>query len=240
MRLFLALPTPVIIPNGLIAKTIRFIVSSFVILSAVLFIPAHTLDFWQAWAYMAVSESLPIAAVLYFYHRDPQALARRLLRAETLSAQKIVMFLVKIAYVWGILLSGLDFRFGWTREHFGPVPWWISVLALIVILCAHVWFIIVLKSNPYAASIIHTEAGQTISAIGPYHVVRHPMYLGMMVTWLATPFALGSLVTVPIFAVIIPTFAVRLLFEEKFLQRELPGYADYCRRTRWRLLPFVW
>jgi protein-S-isoprenylcysteine O-methyltransferase Ste14 len=240
MTLFCALPTPAIIPAGLKAKAIRFTLLNYAILSAVLFIPARTLDFWQGWAYVAVSVALPIATTLYFLRYDPHALARRFLRGEKLNAQKFVMFFAKVAYGWGIFLSGLDFRFGWTRERFGPVPWWVSVITLAVILCGHAWFIFVLKSNPYAASIIRTETGQIISAAGPYRVVRHPMYLGMIVTWLATPFALGSLVTVPIFAVIIPAFAARLLFEEKFLRRELPGYADYCRQTRWRLIPFIW
>jgi protein-S-isoprenylcysteine O-methyltransferase Ste14 len=126
------------------------------------------------------------------------------------------------------------------RMLFGQVPWWVSVAALAVIMGSDLWFVAVLKANSFATSVIQVETGQTLAAKGPYQMVRHPMYLGMIVRWLVTPLALGSLVAVPVFCALIPLFSWRLLNEENFLKRELPGYLDYCQRTPWRLIPFVW
>lgn len=104
----------------------------------------------------------------------------------------------------------------------------------------HAWFIAVLQANSFASSIIRVETGQTIAVTGPYRFVRHPMYLGMIVSWLVVPPALGSLVSLPVSCPIIPLFALRLLHEEKFLACELPGYSEYCRQTPWRLVPYLW
>lgn len=97
-----------------------------------------------------------------------------------------------------------------------------------------------LKSNRFAASVIQIKTGQTIAAAGPYRWVRHPMYFGGVVSWLASPLALGSFVTMPCFLLAIPVLMGRLLDEEKMLRRELPGYGEYCPRTRHRLFPFLW
>lgn len=230
-----ASPTP-----ELKSKAIRLILLNAVSIPLLVFLPAQTLDYWQGWAFVAMSVTLPVSTILYFYKRDPEALARRFLRREKLGPQKVIIFFVKVAYVAGMVLAGLDYCSGWTHVRFGPVPWWLSVAALAVIVASHIWFIYVLRANPFAAVIIQTETSQTISAVGPYRIIRHPMYLGMILGWLAAPLALGSLVALPIFALIIPIFTWRLLHEEKFLRRELPGYADYCRQTPWRLIPYIW
>jgi protein-S-isoprenylcysteine O-methyltransferase Ste14 len=98
----------------------------------------------------------------------------------------------------------------------------------------------VMKANTFAASTIRVEARQTVISGGPYSVVRHPMYLGGIVMFLATPLALGSYVSLPVFALVIPLYIFRLLNEEKVLREELVGYPEYCSRTRSRLIPFVW
>ena len=97
-----------------------------------------------------------------------------------------------------------------------------------------------MKANPFAASVIQVEARQTIADTGPYRLIRHPMYAGTIVLWFALPLALGSLVALPAFVLLIPLFILRLLNEEKILRRDLPGYAEFCQRTRYRLIPFVW
>jgi protein-S-isoprenylcysteine O-methyltransferase Ste14 len=211
-----------------------------VILPVVLFFPAGTVKFWQGWAFLVVSLLAPILMTVYFHRRDPQLLERRLLRREKISAQKFLMLLMKLLYVSALMIAGLDYRLGWTRTATGPVPAWLTVLALAVMLAGHFWFVWVLEANRFAASVIQIEAGQVIAAGGPYRFVRHPMYLGGVVSWLAAPLALGSFVTLPFFALVIPLLVFRLLNEEKMLRRDLPGYAEYCQRTRHRLIPFVW
>jgi protein-S-isoprenylcysteine O-methyltransferase Ste14 len=163
-----------------------------------------------------------------------------MLRKENVSAQKTIMRLMKALYLAAVMLPGLDFRFGWSRALYGPMPWWLILLALSVMLGCHVLFFLVLKANRFAAAIVQVEAGQTVTDAGPYRVVRHPMYLGGVVSWLALPLALGSYVALPAFVLAVPVIAWRLLNEEKFLHRELPGYAEYCRQVRYRLIPFVW
>jgi protein-S-isoprenylcysteine O-methyltransferase Ste14 len=219
---------------------VRVIVVSLVIVPVVVFCPAGTLDFWQGWAFVVVSLLAPVLLTFYLYKRDPQLLERRLLRKEKINAQKIILLSLKVLYFSALMLAGLDYRLGWSRAMTGAVPWWLTLLALMVVLGGHCWFAWVLKANRFAASVIQIETGQTIAASGPYRLVRHPMYLGGVVSWLAAPLTLGSFVTVPLFALVIPILMLRLLNEEKMLKRDLPGYVEYCQRTRWRLIPLIW
>jgi protein-S-isoprenylcysteine O-methyltransferase Ste14 len=139
-----------------------------------------------------------------------------------------------------LLLAGLDFRCGWTRTHFFPVPVWLTLLALLSIAGSHWLFLQIMQANRFAASIIQVESGQTIAATGPYRLIRHPMYLAMTIHWLAAPLALGSMVALAASVFVIPAFILRLLDEERILRRDLPGYVDYCLQTRRRFVPFVW
>jgi protein-S-isoprenylcysteine O-methyltransferase Ste14 len=236
------LTNPTTMPDGtnLKVRLVRRTLLSLILLPAVLFWAAGTLKFWQGWAFLVLSLGFPIGMTVYFYKRDPEMLARRMLIREKVSAQKIIMLLLRLLYLYALIFAGWDYRSGWTRTNTGPVPWWLTLLALAIILGCNFWFVSVMKANRFAASIIQVEAGQTIAAAGPYRLVRHPMYLGVIVTWLATPLALGSEVTLPVFALIIPIIIFRLLNEENMLRRELPGYAEYCRHNRCRLIPFVW
>jgi protein-S-isoprenylcysteine O-methyltransferase Ste14 len=205
-----------------------------------IFIPAGSYAFWQAWAYLGLNLTLQFALMIYFYLRDPQVLKRRLLTREKNSGQKIIIMLLRAVVFSTLVLSGLDHRCGWTRSHFFPVPAWLTVLALLLIAAG--WFLLfrILQANRFAASIIQVEIGQTIAADGPYQFVRHPMYLSMTLHWLAVPLALSSVVALTAGAFIIPVFILRLLDEERILHRDLPGYAEYCRQTRYRLVPGVW
>jgi protein-S-isoprenylcysteine O-methyltransferase Ste14 len=140
----------------------------------------------------------------------------------------------------GFIVAGLDFRFGWSRVRFGAVPTAIIAAGQLGAAAGY-WLVFwVMKANSFAGSTIQVENGQAVIQSGPYALVRHPMYLGMVVTALATPFALGSYVAVPLFAMIVPALILRLIHEEKTLHRDLGGYATYCERTRFRLVPWVW
>jgi protein-S-isoprenylcysteine O-methyltransferase Ste14 len=229
-------------PDGtsLKVKLVRRSLLGLLVLPTVLFFSAGTLKFWQGWAFLVLSLGFSIGMTVYFYKRDPELLARRMLTKEKVGVQKIIMLLLRLLYLYALIFAGWDYRSGWTRTNTGSVPWWLTLLALAVILGGNFWFVSVLKANRFAASIIQVEAGQTIAAIGPYRFVRHPMYSGVIVIWLATPLALGSYVTLPVFALVIPIIIFRLLNEEKMLRRELSGYAGYCRHHHYRLIPLVW
>jgi protein-S-isoprenylcysteine O-methyltransferase Ste14 len=208
--------------------------------AALLFVPAGTLNFWQGGAFLAVTLGFSVWFVIYFYKRDPQLIERRLLKAEKIREQKLLQIASHVLSPVFFVLPGLDYRFGWTREWLGPVPAWLTLLALALILGCQCLIFWVVNVNRYAARIIQVEPGQTVADTGPYRVVRHPMYSATVVIWLAAPLALGSMVAWPAFALIIPLIIFRLLNEEKILRRDLPGYAEYCQRTRHRLIPFVW
>lgn len=120
------------------------------------------------------------------------------------------------------------------------MPWWLSVLALLFNAVCYLLYIPVYNANRFAASIIQIEAGQTVADRGPYRLVRHPMYALALLVWLWIPLALGSFVMLPLVVLIAAVLVLRLRNEDKLLRRELPGYAEYCQRTRWRLIPFVW
>jgi len=222
------------------SRLLRRAVIGLLSMPAVLFISAGSLKFWQGWAFVALQLTLGVGSGIYFYKLDPKLLERRLLMREKVGEQKIIIMLVRALLVFSLCLSGLDFRFGWSRAFAGPVPLWLTVLSLAVVLGCWLLMIWVISVNRFAASIIQIEAGQAVVSTGPYGIVRHPMYLVAIVMFLFIPLALGSYFALPAFAVLIPLLVLRLLNEEKVLGRELPGYAEYCRRTRFRLIPFVW
>jgi protein-S-isoprenylcysteine O-methyltransferase Ste14 len=226
--------------RSLLSRLLHFGFVGQLALALLLFFPAGTLKFWQGWAFIIVNLAASLCFCIYFYQRDPQLLERRLLTREKIGAQKFIMLLLKVVSSIAYVLCGFDYRFGWSRDYLAPVPWWLTVLALAGYLVCYLQFIPVLNANRFAASIIQIETGQTVAASGPYRLVRHPMYSVSLGIWLCLPLALGSFVVLPIAVLMIPILIFRLLNEEKFLQRELPGYSEYCQRTRYRLIPFVW
>jgi len=208
--------------------------------AGMLFVSAGSLRFWQAWAFLALMLPLGVGSGIYFYKLDPKLLERRLLTREKVGEQKIIVLWVRALLAFCLCLSGLDYRFGWSRALVGPVPLWLTVFSLAVVLGCWLLIIWVISVNRFAASVIQIEAGQAVVSTGPYRIVRHPMYSVAIVMFLFVPLALGSYFALPASVLLIPLLVLRLLNEEKVLGRELPGYAEYCRRTRFRLIPFVW
>lgn len=210
------------------------------ILLVALFIPAHTWDFWQAWVYVGFSFAAATAFVTYFHFRDPQLLARRMLRKEKIGQQKVILLLLKVNYSLILVLCGFDHRFGWSQRWLAPVPVWLTLIALALIILCQILFAQVMIANRFASSIIQIEASQTIANTGPYRFVRHPMYAVGIAQNCLTPLALGSFIVWPLCLFLIPILVWRLLNEEKMLQRDLPGYAEYCKQTPCRLIPRIW
>jgi protein-S-isoprenylcysteine O-methyltransferase Ste14 len=150
------------------------------------------------------------------------------------------MKFAKVIFFGAFLLPGFDFRLGWSRRSFGAVPLWLMILSGAIALAGYLMTYGVVAVNRYASRIIQVEKGQRVISVGPYRIVRHPMYFGAVISILFTPLALGSYWAVPVFALIIPVIVLRILNEETILRQELAGYDEYCLRTCSRLIPFVW
>ncbi len=213
---------------------VRFLVV-LAILGSVLFIPAGSFRFWQAWVYIGILSVPALFAFIYFYKHDPKLIERRTLLKEKVPEQKRIRSLISVTWLVAFLLAGFDHRYGWSR-----LPLWLTVLSQVFVLGGILLAYWVVKINRFAARTIQVESGQTVISDGPYRTIRHPMYLGMCVMWLFTPLALGSYIALPAFTLLIPLVVLRLLNEEKVLRQELAGYNEYCSRTHFRLVPFVW
>jgi len=221
-------------------RSIRRLVLTLVILVVLLFSAAGSLRFWQGWVFIAVQAVFWTYFFVEFLKRDPKLLERRLESKEATREQKWFQKLWVLITIPGFELAGFDFRFGWTRGRLGPVPVGVVVFGQAGVLAGY-WIVYwVMKTNTFAASTIRVEAEQHVIDAGPYALVRHPMYFGMAVTMLAAPLALGSYVALPWFALTIPLLVFRLVHEERLLRRDLAGYQDYCQRTQYRLVPWVW
>ena len=206
-----------------------------IFMGLMLFLPAGLLDYWQAWIYCGVL-FIPVSFVIfYFLKKDPELLERRMRMREKEEKQKTIIKTAYIFFFIGFIIPGLDHRYHWSN-----VPVLLVIVANAIVLSGYILVFFVLRENSYASRIIEVEKGQKVITTGPYAIVRHPMYLGVLLMYLSTPLALGSYWALIFFLPLLPLIVVRLLNEEEVLLRELPGYKEYCQKTRYRLIPFIW
>ena len=209
-----------------------------VVFGLLVFWPAGTFDYWQGWAFIAVFAASTMIPSLHLAAKNPAALERRMQAgpaAETRPLQKLIISFAFVSLGATIVLSALDFRFGWSS-----VPAAISVIGDVLVALGLGISMIVTIQNGYAAANVKVESGQDLVSTGLYGVVRHPMYFGNVVLMIGIPLALGSywglLFVIPGLAVL----ATRILDEEKVLTQQLAGYRDYAQRVHYRLVPYVW
>ncbi len=222
-------------PRSLASRLILRSLISVIFVAALLFIPAGSLRYWQGWVFMAILFlPMPMTSI-YFMKRDPQLVERRLRTEENITEQKTIIRWIQLLAFGSSAIPGLDYRFGWSR-----VPLWLTILSQLFVFAGYLITLWVMKENSFASRTVQVEEGQRVISTGPYRLVRHPMYFGAVLMLLFTPLALGSWWALPGFLLVIPLIVLRLLNEEEMLRRDLPGYSDYCLRTRSRLLPLLW
>ena len=193
--------------------------------------------FWQAWTYVAISLVSGAAIVAYLKRADPKLLERRLRGpgAEKETSQKLTQLAAAIAFFGTIVLCLLDHRFSWSHV---PVVATIAGCALLVF--GYLIIFLSLRENTFAAVNVAVESGQKVISTGPYAVVRHPYYVGLLVWILATPLALGSWWGLLMLAPMVLVIASRIRYEERFLNEHLRGYPAYCESLRYRIVPLIW
>lgn len=221
--------------KSLITKAIGSLLALLIVCSALVFLPAWTLNYWQAWVYLAVFIASVSAIVIYLVKRDPELLMRRMNNKEEEKSQKIIHFLVNLAFAFLLIIPALDHRFGWSS-----VPVYGVVAGDVLVAAGMLIIFFVFKENTFTASTIEVAADQKVISTGPYAFVRHPMYVGGLIFVLGIPVALGSWWGILMVAIFTPILLWRIIDEEKFLIKHLPGYSEYCSKVKYRLAPFIW
>ncbi|MFH1486538.1 MAG: isoprenylcysteine carboxylmethyltransferase family protein [Chloroflexota bacterium] len=222
-------------PRNLTRRALMQIVVAIAAIGAMLFVPAGTFLYWEAWLYLAIV-FIPMSFVTaYFLRTAPALVERRMRMKEKEAEQKLIIKLSWVYFLVTFLLPGLDRRFEWSS-----VPAAAVIVADIIILVGFGLFYLVAKENQYASRIIEVEQQHEVVTTGPYTLVRHPMYLAALVVYVFSPLALGSYwAMIP--TVLFPAILVaRILNEERVLLRELKGYREYMEKTRYRLIPGLW
>jgi protein-S-isoprenylcysteine O-methyltransferase Ste14 len=208
------------------------------IFGLLLFWPAGTVDYWQAWVFIAVFMISTIVPSIYLLITDPAALQRRMQAgpaAETRTIQKIISAVAFLSVAAIMVFSVLDHRFGWSR-----VPAAVSLVGDVLVAMGLGGSMLVVIQNSYAAANVGVEESQSVVSTGLYGLVRHPMYVGNIILMVGIPLALGSYWALVIVIPGLLVLAVRILDEEKMLEHELKGYREYTQKVHYRLVPYVW
>ena len=224
--------------NKLIIQTLGTFLIGAIALSILLFLPAGTLNYWQAWVFILVFMISVTVIGLYLSLKDPALLERRKQigpAAEQSPAQKIIISVGILADLGLLVFCGLDRRFGWSQ-----VPTYFSLLGDVLVALGLFIDFIVFRENSYGASNIRVEESQKVTSTGLYAIVRHPMYTGVIIMVLGVPLALGSWWGLAIIALVMPVLMWRILDEEKLLEKDLTGYKEYEQKVRYRLVPYLW
>jgi protein-S-isoprenylcysteine O-methyltransferase Ste14 len=210
----------------------------FAVMAALVFASAGTFDYWQGWVYLLVYFAASIAITVYLVRRDPELLARRMRggpTAEKRPVQRLIMWLASAGFIGLVVVPALDRRFGWSH-----LPAALALAGDGLMVLGWVGIYLVFRENSFAAATIEVAPDQRVISTGPYALVRHPMYATALVMLLGIPLALGSLWGVLVLAAVLPALVWRLLDEESFLARDLPGYVAYKDKVRHRLIPGIW
>jgi protein-S-isoprenylcysteine O-methyltransferase Ste14 len=208
------------------------------VMAALLFIPAWTLDYWQAWAFLAVFFSSALAITVYLMKKDPKLLGRRVQAgptAEKATSQKIIQSITSLGFIAMLVVPALDHRFVWST-----MALYLEIAGEILVAIGFLIVFLVYKQNTFASATIELAPEQNVISTGLYALVRHPMYMGALFWFVGMSLALGSWWGLFVFLLMLPALIWRLFDEEKFLAINLPGYVEYQNKVRYRLIPLVW
>ena len=205
------------------------------LVGALLFLPAGSLEYYNGWLFICLLFIPMLFLGVVLLIKSPALLQKRLSAKEKVGTQRGVVMLSGLMFLLGFVVAGLDYRFGWSS-----VPLWGVISSSVVLLIAYILYAEVMRENAYLSRTVEVQENQRVVDTGLYGIVRHPMYAVTIWLFLAIPLVLGSLWALLCFLPYIPIIVVRLLNEERLLEKELDGYADYKKRVKYRLIPFVW
>ena len=218
----------------LIGALTKFIMGILMV-GALVFLPAWDIKFANGWLFMGLLFIPMLIVGVVMLIKSPALLKKRLDAKETQNAQKVVVAFSGIIFIAGFVVAGLDHRFGWSR-----VPLWAVISASVVLLVSYALYAEVMRENAYLSRTIKVEENQQIVDTGLYGTVRHPMYAATIWLFLSIPVVLGSWWSLLCFLPYVGIIAVRIIGEERLLEDQLDGYAEYKKKVKYRLIPFIW
>ena len=221
--------------KNLFFQAVGKFLAGLLLVGLLIFLPAGTLRFWNGWLLILILFAPMFAAGIVLLVRNPALLQKRLNAREEEQEQKAVLACSGLMFLAAFVVAGLNFRFGWIR-----LPRWAALLAAGVFLAGYVMYAEVLRENAYLSRTIEVQEHQTVIDTGLYGVVRHPMYAATLLLFLSMGFVLGSPLSFVILLAYLPIIAKRIRNEEAVLLAGLEGYADYRRRVKYKVIPFIW
>ena len=200
-----------------------------------IFLPAGTIRYTYGWLFVSLLFVPMLIVGFVMLYKSPEFLKRRLDAKEKQGTQKGVVAFSGLMFIAGFVVAGLDFRFSWST-----IPTWVVITASVLFLLAYALYAEVMRENAYLSRTVKVEEGQTVVDTGLYGIVRHPMYAVTILLFLMIPLILGSWYALIAFAFYPTIIIVRLKDEEALLTKELPGYAEYKQKVKYRIIPFIW
>jgi protein-S-isoprenylcysteine O-methyltransferase Ste14 len=208
------------------------------VMGALLFLPALTLDYWQAWAFLGVFGISAVAITLYLMKKDPMLLERRTRggpTAEKERSQKIIQTITAMMFIAVLVVPALDHRLHWSTVSLS-----MTIAGDVLVGLGFLIIFFVYKENTFASATIELAPEQKVVTTGLYALVRHPMYMGALFLFVGMPLALGSWWGLFVYILFMPALLWRIFEEEKFLTKNLPGYSEYLNKVPYRLVPYLW
>ena len=221
--------------NNLFLQALKKIIAGFVAIGVLLFLPAGTLHYWNAWLFVAVLFVPMIFLGIVMLFKSPKLLEKRLDAKEKVNEQKWVVALSGIMFIAAFVVAGLNFRYSWHS-----LPDYVIWSGTVIFLLSYLMYAEVMRENAFLSRTIEIQENQKVIDTGLYGVVRHPMYSATLIMFLSIPLILGSIISFAIMLAYIPIIAVRMNNEEQVLEEGLKGYREYKQKVRYKVIPFIW
>lgn len=223
------------VTKELLFQAILKFILGVVVVGILLFLPAGSFQYWNAWLFMGLLFVPMFLTGIIMMFKNPQLLKKRLNAREKQAEQSLVNKLSGLMFIAGFVIAGLNFRFQWII-----LPDWVVWTGAVIFLLSYLLYAEVLRENTYLSRTVEVQEGQKVIDTGLYGIVRHPMYSATILLFLSMPLVLGSVISFVIFLTYPLIIAKRIRNEEMVLEQELEGYADYKKKVKNRLIPFLW
>ena len=206
-----------------------------IVVGCLIFIPTNSLEYWNGWLLIGLLFIPMLVAGIILMIKNPELLQKRLNAKEKENEQKWVLLFSGLMFISGFILAGLNYRNEWIE-----LPNVVIIISSILFIIAYILYAEVLRENTYLSRTIEVQNNQKVIDTGLYGIVRHPMYAATILLFLTMPLVLGSIISFFVFLIYPIIIAKRIKNEEAVLEKDLKGYAEYKKKVRYKLIPYIW